>query len=242
MNTKPMKPVQTSGATQERINRIAAGYGATSGEIGSERCNGRYAGTVDYVLLFNDADRSKLYVANSAAWRHKSLVQRIKELAERYNPTAVAETKRIALHNLSEHQRRDDELAASLGLPKYEVRSVELLKGNCAIPGWWGVVLFVGGRTILHVTSGTKNDIEARRMPEYHADYFTAHSDRDPTDYVFLGLGHSFKDADFHQEHGNYTFQDAENVLDPPKHRYRLVVENGRLVEKDLLAEAVCAK
>jgi len=179
--------------TQNKINAIASAFGAHHSEKTKKPCRGKYAGTVDYSISFDNGER--LYVCNSGAGRG-AFDRCVDELYELYNPDAVAETKAIALKKLRERSVLDNAIAAQMGLLPHDVLSVEMnTTDRNGYMGWFYVVLMVGGNIINHVDTGTYYDIRRRKLSDgVRKTYFTAGGLRDgEADYVFNGIGFSSK-------------------------------------------------
>jgi len=177
--------------TQENMNTIAAAFGASSGTKGYKRCRGKYAGTVDYYIEFDNGER--YYVGNSGPG--VSFDEFVAREREQYNPETVRETKEIALKALRDRAESDNAFAQQLGLLPYEVISVELnsTEKNGHM-GWYYVVLKVGDNIINHVDTGTFYDILNRKLSDSAETYYAAGGLKDDEpDYVFHGVGFSSK-------------------------------------------------
>jgi len=179
--------------TQNKMNAIASAFGAHHGEKTGKRCRGKYAGTVDYSISFDNGER--LYVCNSGSGRG-AFDRCVDELYELYNSDSIAVTKAIALDKLRERSALDNAIAAQMGLLPYDVLSVEMnTTDQSGHMGWFYVVLMVGGNIVNHVDTGTCYDIRQRRLSDgIRETYFTAGGLRDgEADYVFNGVGFSSK-------------------------------------------------
>jgi hypothetical protein len=178
--------------TQEKINIIASAFGAGSGKKTWKRCRGKYAGTVDYSITFDNGEQ--LYVCNSVSSR--TFERHIDELYEQYHPDTVLASKETALNVLRERSALDNAAADKMNLLPHEVLSVELnTTGKNGRMGWYYVVLRVGDAVIHHNDTVTYYDILKRKLsPNDVNNYYTAGGLRDDeVDYIFNGVGFSSK-------------------------------------------------
>jgi len=176
--------------TREKIEAIASVFGAKDGIRTFRKCTGKWKGTVDYAIAFDNGER--LFVGNSGGG--KKFETMVDECYEKYNPLTVAERKNFALEKLRKRAVQDNEIAEKMRLSPYEVVSVEIgTKGDYI--GWYYVTLKVGGSVFTHLESGLCYDIERMMFTgTVRQNYFTAGGLKDiEVDYVFNGVGFSSK-------------------------------------------------
>jgi hypothetical protein len=189
--------------TQEKIDAIASAFGACGGVKTWKRCTGKYAGTVDYSIIFDNGEN--LYVCNSCAG--PVFDKCVDELYNEYNFNTVQETKTIALNIFRKRSVTDNTIAKQMGLLPYEVRSVEMnIKQENGRMGWYYVVLMVGENIINHVDTGTNYDIRQRELSlNIKNPYFKAGGlKEDEIDYIFHNVGFSSKSPLYKMD--KYTF------------------------------------
>jgi len=176
--------------TQEKINIIASTFGANHGIKTWKRCRGKYAGTVDYSITFDNGE--KIYVHNSSSG--KIFDRCVNELYELYNPDTVLDTKMTALNLLRERSALDNAIAEQMGLLPHEVLSVEIntAEKNGSL-GRYYVVLKIGDNIVNHHDTVTNYDIQKRKLSmNVNEKYYTAGGLKDDeADYIFNGVGFS---------------------------------------------------
>jgi len=175
---------------QEYMDMIAQGFGATTARKVSAPCRGKYAGTVDYSLLFDNGEW--LSVCNSS--ESMSFDRCVAELAQKYNPEAILKTKRVAFEILQGVQSADYAIAKENGLPPYILESVELKKCGHYL-GWYYLVLSVNGKQVCHIETGLDYAIKNHNPVKVSKTYYCAHRYKeDEIDYVFAGVGHKIRE------------------------------------------------
>jgi len=175
--------------TQEKMNVIASVFGAKSGVKSFSRCTGKWRGTVDYSIAFDNGE--ELFVGNSGSGR--KFIAMVDEYYEMYNPITVAVKKNFALSKLRERAVQDNEIAEKMGFSPYEIVSVELCAKGDRL-GWYYIVLKVGGINIPHVETTLYYNIKNMDFSETVKTYYTAGGLKDDeVDYVFNGVGFSSK-------------------------------------------------
>lgn len=176
--------------TREKIESIASVFGAKDGIRGLRKCTGKWRGSTDYFISFDNGER--LYVGNSGGGRKFEAM--VDEYYDKYNPLTVAEKKSFALEKLRKRAKFDNEIAERMRVSPYEVVSVELgAKGDYL--GWYYVVLKIGDSVFTHLESGLCYDIDRMMFSgTVRQNYFTAGALKDSeVDYVFNGVGFSSK-------------------------------------------------
>jgi len=174
---------------QEKMNIIASSFGARTGTKVWRRCTGKWSGTVDYSILFDNGE--SLCVYNSRGASKGYFEKCLDNLISKYSPEAIRKTKEISLANFRQVADTDNAKAAELGLLPYEVLSIELNNAG-GYMGWFYTRLRVGDRVINHLETGAKYSIMGHKIPEVSENYFVAGGlSDDEVDYVFHGVGHS---------------------------------------------------
>ena len=183
----------------DKIGIIAQAFGCTSGTIETSPCSGKWRGTSDVSIRF-DNDTS-LFIGNQRTPQAKTVkVQNelINAALARYNPEIVAATKETALAALRKREIRDNEIAAQKGLKPYTLLNVEFNDGadgkGGGYRGWYYVTLAVDGKICAHLESGLAHEIAFGEVSEAptRETYFTAGALKDAdVDYVFNNVGFS---------------------------------------------------
>jgi hypothetical protein len=176
--------------TQEKMNAIALTFGAKTGARFSRRCTGKWSGTTDWSILFDNGER--LFIGNSGG--SKKFSQYVDECYELYNSIAVQTAKDYALKQLRQRAPQDNEFAERLGHLPYEVESVELItsdKGGHI--GWFYVVLRIGDKIVNHLETGLNYNVGGQMFSEtVRPKYYVAGGLKDDeVDYIFNGVGFS---------------------------------------------------
>lgn len=197
---------------QDKINMIAQTFGCTSGKIETSPCYGKWRGTSDISIRFDNG--LSLGIGNELTPRAKSMkVQKeyVNAMLTMYNPEIVAATKEAALAPLRKREVRDNTIAAQKGLKPYTVLNVEFNDGtenDGGYMGWYYVTLAVGGKICTHLETGLAHDIASGTVSETPSRdrYFVAGALKDAdVDYVFNHVGFSI---------GSYALPISKDVLD----------------------------
>jgi hypothetical protein len=190
------------------MNVIASTFDANYGVKTSERCRGKYAGSVDYSVTFDNGE--KIHVCNSGGGY--TFEWHINELYEQYHPDTVSVTKETALKLLRERSGIDNAAAEKMNLLPYEVISVELnTQGKNGRMGWYYVVLKVGDNIINHNDTGTYYDVLQRKLSmNVNEKYYTAGGLKDDeVDYIFNGVGFSSKSPLYKMDYATFFYKAA---------------------------------
>ena len=183
----------------ERIGLIAQTFGCTSGKIETSPCSGKWRGTSDISIRFDNG--ASLGIGNRLTPQAKTArVQNelVNAALVRYNPEIVAATKEAALAALRVREVKDNEIAAQRGLKPYTLLNVELNDGadskSGGYMGWYYVTLAVDGKICTHLETGLAHDIAAGKVSETPSkkNYYAAGALKDTdVDYVFNNVGFS---------------------------------------------------
>lgn len=204
---------------RDKIGIIAQAFGCTSGKIETSPCFGKWRGTSDIFIRFDNG--ASLPVGNELTPKAKTVkVQReyVNALLLRYNPEIVAATKETALAALREREARDNEIAAQKGLKPYTVLNVEFNDGahdkNGGYMGWYYVTLAVDGKICTLLETGLAHAIADGKVGEIpeRERYFTAGALKE-ADYVFNNVGFSSSSTLYSLPISDEVLRRAEKTL-----------------------------
>ena len=123
---------------KDKIGIIAQTFGCTSGKIETSPCRGKWRGTSDMSIRFDNG--TSLGIGNDRTPQAKTAkVQNecINAVLARYNPEIVAAAKEAALAALRKREVVDNMIAAQKGLKPYTILNVELPNvASPASPCW----------------------------------------------------------------------------------------------------------
>ena len=186
-------------STQEKIGVIAQAFGGTAGRIETSPCTGKWRGTSDISIRFDNG--ASLFLGNRLTPKAKTAaVQRelVNDTLLRYNPEIVSATKEAALASLMEREAKDNAIAAQKGLKPYTLLNVEFNDGadgqSSGYMGWYYVTLAVDGNICSHIETGLNYDIADGKVSAEptREKYFAAGALKDSeVDYVFNNVGFS---------------------------------------------------
>jgi len=184
---------------QDKIRVIAQTFGCTSGQIEISPCGGKWRGTSDMSIRFDNG--ASLCIGNartSLAQTAPVQSEYVTAVLARYNPEIVAMAKSAALTALKEQEIRDNLIAAQKGLKAYTVLNVELNDGtdsrSSGYMGWYYVTLAVDGNIHAHLESGLAYDIASGGVggaPKREQYYIAGALKEADVDYVFHNVGFS---------------------------------------------------
>ncbi len=183
---------------QDKIGIIAQAFGCTSGKIEMSPCYGKWRGTSDVSIRFDNG--TSLFIGNRRTPKAKTAkVQNelINAALIWYNPEIVAATKETALHDLKKREAIDNEIAAQKGLKPYTLLNVEFINGTgdkADYIGWYYVTLAVDGKIFAHIETGLNHEIANGKVGEVPTkkNYFVAGALKEAdVDFVFNNVGHS---------------------------------------------------
>lgn len=181
---------------QDKIDIIAQCFGAKTGEIETSPCTGKWRGTSDIFICFdNDI---KFGIGNDYTPQTKTKAtqtNRVNSMLKQYNPEIIELTKRTAFDALRKRETEDNKVAENLGLKPYTMLNVEL--GGCDNPvfvGWYYVTLAIDGKIRAHMDSKLSSAISAGTVSETHLRYeylISGGVKEKEVDYVFDNIGFS---------------------------------------------------
>jgi len=162
-------------------------------KVGSP-CTGKWAGTTDYSLRWEDGQ--EMFV-NNGMYGFKS---RLTEAVEGLKRCRSAEHQRAVMEVLREWQASDARLSQEHGVKGYDILGfVEEDGGSCG-QIWWGLRLKVGDRVFDHIETGlwlymsesadaVRKDMESKKgVPVWTAGAVQE------VDYIFHGVGFNSQD------------------------------------------------
>ena len=182
----------------KKIEVIAQTFGCNSGTIGTSPCTGKWRGTSDISIRFDNG--ASLFIGNRRTPQAKTAkVQNecVNSALLQYNPEIVAASKAAAMDALMKREAKDNAVAAQKGLKPYTLLNVELhdgADGKSGYLGWYYVTLAVDGKICAHLETGLNHDIANGKVSETPAreDYFTAGTLKEAdVDYFFTNVGFS---------------------------------------------------
>ena len=208
-------------STQEKIGVIAQAFGGTAGRIETSPCTGKWRGTSDISIRFDNG--ASLFLGNRLTPKAKTAaVQRelVNDTLLRYNPEIVSAAKEAALASLMERETKDNALAAQKGLKPYTLLNVEFNDGadsqSSGYMGWYYVTLAVDGNICSHIETGLNYDIADGKVSAdpTREKYFAAGALKDSeVDYVFNNVGFSSTSGLYALPVSDAVLQRAEKTL-----------------------------
>ena len=208
-------------STQEKIGVIAQAFGGTAGRIETSPCTGKWRGTSDISIRFDNG--ASLFLGNRLTPKAKTAaVQRelVNAALLRYNPEIVSATKEAALASLMEREAKDNAIAAQKGLKPYTLLNVEFNDGadsqSSGYMGWYYVTLAIDGKICSHIETGLNYDIADGKVSAEptREKYFAAGALKDSeVDYVFNNVGFSSTSGLYALPVSDAVLQRAEKTL-----------------------------
>ena len=225
-------------STQEKIGVIAQSFGGTAGRIETSPCTGKWRGTSDISIRFDNG--ASLFLGNRLTPKAKTAaVQRelVNAALLRYNPEIVSAAKEAALASLMEREAKDNAIAAQKGLKPYTLLNVEFNDGadsqSSGYMGWYYVTLAVDGNICSHIETGLNYDIADGKVSAEltREKYFAAGALKDSeVDYVFNNVGFSSTSGLYALPVSDAVLQRAEKTL-----AERTKAQAAQCAEKDVI-------
>ena len=225
-------------STQEKIGVIAQAFGGTAGRIETSPCTGKWRGTSDISIRFDNG--ASLFLGNRLTPKAKTAaVQRelVNATLLRYNPEIVSAAKEAALASLMEREAKDNAIAAQKGLNPYTLLNVEFNDGadgqSSGYMGWYYVTLAVDGNICSHIETGLNYDIADGKVSAEptREKYFAAGALKDSeVDYVFNNVGFSSTSGLYALPVSDAVLQRAEKTL-----AERTQAQAAQRTEKDVI-------
>ena len=208
-------------STQEKIGVIAQAFGGTAGRIETSPCTGKWRGTSDISIHFDNG--ASLFLGNRLTPKAKTAAvqwELVNATLLRYNPEIVSATKEAALASLMEREAKDNAIAAQKGLKPYTLLNVEFNDGadsqSSGYMGWYYVTLAIDGKICSHIETGLNYDIADGKVSAEptREKYFAAGALKDSeVDYVFNNVGFSSTSGLYALPVSNAVLQRAEKTL-----------------------------
>lgn len=206
---------------QDKINIIAQSFCATTGKIETHPCTGKWRGTSDMSIKFDNG--MSFFIGNAATPKAKTAkVQKtyIDACFTRYNPEIISAAKEAAIYALRKREIRDNAIAEQKGLKPYTLLNVEFDDGTYDKSGrnmgWYYVTIAVDGKIYSHIETGLNYDISSGKVSEMptRKDYFVAGGLKETdVDYVFNNVGHFSASALYSLPISDEVRERAENTL-----------------------------
>lgn len=225
-------------STQEKIGVIAQAFGGTAGRIETSPCTGKWRGTSDISIRFDNG--ASLFLGNRLTPKAKTAaVQRelVNAALLRYNPEIVSAAKEAALASLMEREAKDNAIAAQKGLKPYTLLNVEFNDGadsqSSGYMGWYYVTLAVDGNICSHIETGLNYDIADGKVSAEptREKYFAAGALKDSeVDYVFNNVGFSSASGLYALPVSDAVLQRSEKTL-----AERTQAQAAQRTEKDVI-------
>ena len=225
-------------STQEKIGVIAQAFGGTAGRIETSPCTGKWRGTSDISIRFDNG--ASLFLGNRLTPKAKTAaVQRelVNAALLRYNPEIVSAAKEAALASLMEREAKDNAIAAQKGLKPYTLLNVEFNDDadsqSSGYMGWYYVTLAVDGNICSHIETGLNYDIADGKVSAEptREKYFAAGALKDSeVDYVFNNVGFSSTSGLYALPVSDAVLQRAEKTL-----AERTQAQAAQRTEKDVI-------
>lgn len=184
---------------QEKIGVIAQAFGCTSGTIETSPCTGKWRGTSDISIRFDNG--SSLFLGNHMTRKAKTkkVQQELVDSAlVRYNPEIIRVAKETAYTALKERELQDNAIAGEKGLKPYTLLNVEFNDGtdqqSSGYIGWYYATLAVDGKICTHLETGLNHDIASGSVsptPTRENYYAAGALKESDVDYVFNNVGFS---------------------------------------------------
>ena len=225
-------------STQEKIGVIAQAFGGTAGRIETSPCTGKWRGTSDISIRFDNG--ASLFLGNRLTPKAKTAAvqqELVNDTLLRYNPEIVSATKEAALASLMEREAKDNAIAAQKGLKPYTLLNVEFNDGadsqSSGYMGWYYVTLAVDGNICSHIETGLNYEIADGKVSAEptREKYFAAGALKDSeVDYVFNNVGFSSASGLYALPVSDAVLQRAEKTL-----AERTKAQAAQRTEKDVI-------
>lgn len=185
---------------QDKIDIIAQAFGCTTGQIETSLCTGKWRGTSDMSIRFDNG--ASLFIGNYLTPKAKTKKiqnEAVNSTLVSYNPEIIRLSKELATAALMKREAKDNEIAAEKGLKPYTFLNVEFNNNTDGLPGggymgWYYVTLAVDGKICTHLETGLSHDIANGTVSETPSkkNYYVAGAlKEDQVDYVFNNVGFS---------------------------------------------------
>ena len=179
-----------SKETLEKCNKLAKLFNAKTGAIEKTACTGKYRGTFDYSVVFDNG--TSFFISNGL----KYFNSRIDDLIKTYENFNQIENKNKILNYLKKECELDKTEAVKQGLNAYKIIDVDYSKKNNSYLGWFYVTIQLDNGDIVDMieTGLNANIIRLVNSKELirnrRQNYFVAGGLKDnEANYVFHNVG-----------------------------------------------------
>lgn len=232
---------------RDKIGIIAQTFGGTSGKIETSPCYGKWRGTSDISIRFDNG--KSLSIGNEPTPKAKAVKTQkeyVNSVLVRYNPEIVAAAKKAALTALMKREACDNAVAAQRGLKPYTLLNVEFndgtYAGSAGYMGWYYVTLAVDGKIRAHLEAGLAHDIASGTVSEtpMRENYFVAGAVKETdVDFVFNNVGFSSTSTLYSLPISDDVRERAEKVLTERREDSRVSVPTKPSIKAQLAAKPV---
>ncbi len=153
-----------------------------------KRCTGKWRGTTDYSLVFDD--KYKLFVSNGMSYFNERLTEFIK------NITDFEKNKKEILQKLQFYSIQDNETATKEGLKTTKILDIGVIKDSDLFLLWPYILMEVDGIQFRFIETGLKEAMFKNIIDHHYNRYteiFTAGAVEKPT-FVFHNVRFSHLD------------------------------------------------
>lgn len=177
---------------QQKMNRLAELFGAKTGKKIGTACRGKYAGSKDYSVKFDNG--GEFYISTGISMFDEKLDRYISQYENFYD------NKDFYMEKLKELATADNNLADECGYNHYKVIDIRINTDiNTEYYGWIYAVIEVDGTIInfltSHLNAGLLNGKEEfLNYVNSKRKFFVAGGiNENDVDFIFHGVGHSTK-------------------------------------------------
>ena len=177
---------------QEKMNRLAKCFDASTGTKTGRACTGKWIGTTDYSVTFNNGNR--FFISNGM----KDFDEGLDYCLKVYEGFTLC--KERIIEGLRELEIKDNIIASEKGLKNYHIIDVNYIKDSNDYIGWFYVTFEIDGKTGTIKETGLNYSIREAIIyndmnyiiDSFRANYFVAGGVKDEdVEYVFHGVGHN---------------------------------------------------
>ena len=219
--------------TTALCNELCALLGHKSWTKEGSRCTGKWAGTTDYSLRWDNGER--MFISNGMT----NFEEQVREEVEMLKRTRSKEHQQAIMEVLREYERDDAVLAKECGMKSYKVLGLIECYGE---PQFnfirWGLRLDIDGKIVDFVETGLSWDIEGgaaklreTKERETGRKPWMAGGVRFP-DYLIHGVMHQTNDCYSSGDRGTikfYSFPEQPSLAD----QLRAAIQNRLITENE---------
>lgn len=195
-------PQMMQDIRKRKADRLAKCFGAKSGEITHRPCTGKWRGTTDYSITFDNGER--VFISNGLRYFDKILNAKLAVYEAFNNP----ERKAKIVEALRKMETEDAKIAKEVGLESYHLIDIKCTMTGEYI-GWFYGVLEINGEISTINESNLNSNIynSLLKNDDYYVSsylndvYFVAAGIEKP-DYVFHNVGFDTKSPMYKHHEG----------------------------------------